>query len=349
MSEWRKIVISELKPLMPSPMTWMVTGAAGFIGSNITDLLLSLGQKVIAVDNLSTGSMRNIEDLKREHPDHFELLKFYRLDINDMESLKPLLEQCEHILHQAALGSVARSINSPLVTHHANVTGFLNLLEAARTCGKKRVVFASSSSVYGSDDRLPKIESQTGRPLSPYAASKRCDELYAAAFAQVYGTELVGLRYFNVFGPRQSPLGPYAAVIPIWSEAITNDRSIKIYGDGLTSRDFCFVGNIVVANIRAALTPALSEPFNILNIAAGATTSLNSLAELLHSQISKAFALEHPLVIERENFRTGDIRHSLADITTARAVIGYTPLFDVKQGIRHYTDWLKQWGNKYWS
>jgi UDP-N-acetylglucosamine 4-epimerase len=319
--------------------TWLVTGAAGFIGSHLVEKLLNLGHRVIGVDNFSTGSQKNIDAVKAAlTSEKSAKLAFFELDIRDRSSLTELVRQHSprYILHQAALGSVPRSIADPISSHESNVDGFINLLEAARVGGVKRVVYASSSSVYGDISDKSKVEGRIGNCLSPYAATKRIDEIYAQVYGRAFGLETVGLRYFNVFGPRQDPNGPYAAVIPRWLAAMSRGEAVTIYGDGTTSRDFCYIANVLDANIRAATASPDSKAINsVVNIACGATTSLLELERMLRASVGSALkkapdSLPSP---QFEPFRQGDIAHSLADISFARETLGYIPAYSVEQGL----------------
>ena len=319
--------------------TWLVTGAAGFIGSHLCERLLSLGQRVIGIDNFSTGSPNNITAVKASVSEEIAArYTFFEQDIRDQDGLAQLVNQHKPqvILHQAALGSVPRSIADPVSSHQSNVDGFINMLEAARAAGVKRFVYASSSSVYGDIGEGPKIESKIGNCLSPYAATKRVDEIYAQVFGRVYDLETVGLRYFNVFGPRQDPNGPYAAVIPRWLAAMARKEKIVVYGDGSTSRDFCYVANVVQANILAATVPSTNSVINgVVNIACGATTTLLQLQQMLRDHVAqvRGYAPSEIPQPEFAPFRKGDIPHSLADITLAKEALGYFPSHSVEDGI----------------
>jgi len=319
--------------------TWLVTGAAGFIGSHLVDRLLSLGQRVIGVDNFSTGSAKNLQSVRDSvSSDKAALLTFFELDIRDREGVRALIQQHapDVVLHQAALGSVPRSIADPISSHQSNVDGFMNVLDGARQTNVRRFVYASSSSVYGDIGDGAKIEAKIGSCLSPYAATKRIDEVYAQVFGRVYGIETIGLRYFNVFGARQDPNGPYAAVIPRWLAAMSKREQIVVYGDGSTSRDFCYVANVVQANILAALAPPTSAVINgVVNIACGETTSLTRLQELLRVHISRCrgWRPEDIPAPRYESFRKGDIPHSLADISLAKRELGYFPSHTVEEGL----------------
>lgn len=319
---------------------WFVTGAAGFIGSHLCERLLELKQKVVALDNFSTGKRENIEYLHNwAGAERAGLFSFFEQDIRDRDGVSKLLHRAapDVVLHQAALGSVPRSIAEPIDSHQTNVNGFMNVLDAARLAGVKRFVYASSSSVYGDVQDESNTEERIGQCLSPYAATKRTNEIYAQVFGRVYELETVGLRYFNVFGPRQDPNGPYAAVIPRWLEAIDSGRQAVLYGDGSTSRDFCFVANVVQANLLAATVPASSPVINrVVNIACGATTSLKKLFSVLRDEMARMKGVPTTSIADpkEEPFRQGDILHSLADISFARQGLGYEPSDTVEEGVR---------------
>lgn len=323
--------------------TWFVTGSAGFIGSHLVERLISLGQRVIGVDNFSTGSRRNIELVRQAvSADKAALYTFFEQDIRDRQGLNELMGKHvpDVILHQAALGSVPRSLAEPLVSHESNVDGFLNVLDAARGAGVKRFVYASSSSVYGDASDTTKVEDRIGRLLSPYAATKRINEIYAQVYAESYGMEIIGLRYFNVFGPRQDPEGPYAAVVPRWLAAMASRKQVVVYGDGSTSRDFCYVANVVQANLLAASVASDSPVIgSVVNIACGATTTLLELEQMLRAAVARVrgFAAEDIPAAAHEPFRAGDIAHSLADIRRARELLGYVPTHTVEDGIAELT------------
>lgn len=335
-----------MREKLSSQRSWLVTGAAGFIGSHLVETLVREGQRVIGLDNFSTGKRENIEYLKEiAPPEKKGLFTFFEQDVRDREGLTELVKTHapDVILHQAALGSVPRSIADPIASHQSNVDGFVHMLDAARLAGVKRFVYASSSSVYGDITDSSKVESRIGDCLSPYAVTKRCNELYAQIFGRTYEMETVGLRYFNVFGPRQDPQGPYAAVIPRWLEAIRTGTQAVMYGDGSTSRDFCFVRNVVQANILAGSVSKESAAINgVVNIACGATTSLKKLFHLLREEGARVRGIdvsEIPLPQE-EPFRKGDILHSLADITLARNSLGYEPSHTVEEGVRELVGWF---------
>ena len=322
---------------------WLVTGVAGFIGSNILERLLRLGQTVVGLDNFATGSRENLADVRRAVGEsawaRFDLVEG---DIRDVDACRHACTRADVVLHQAALGSVPRSIVDPLTTNAVNVDGFVNVLAAARDAGVSRVVYASSSSVYGDSAELPKVESRIGRVLSPYAASKYANEIYAAAFGNSYGMTVVGLRYFNVFGPRQDPEGPYAAVIPRWTQAMLDGETCTINGDGLTSRDFCYVDNAVQANLLAAVRAAGGST-EVYNVAFGARTTLNELYEALRARVADAAGASGADIRRREPVhgpvRAGDIAHSHADISRARNDLGYAPTHDLGAGLDVAVPW----------
>lgn len=321
--------------LRRQPKTWLVTGAAGFIGSNLVQRLLELGQSVVGLDNFATGHRRNVAELRPLTPTLSQGergFRFFEGDVRDLETCRKVCTGVDFVLHQAALGSVPRSIKDPLSTHQVNVDGTVNMLLAARDAKVRRFVFASSSSVYGDHPALPKVEDQLGRPLSPYAVSKLVDEVYARVFNDSYGLSTIGLRYFNVFGRRQDPEGPYAAVIPRWIASLLHGERCTLFGDGETSRDFCFVDNVVQANLLAATAPAEASN-QVFNIACGARTTLKELHQLI------ATRLEVTLQPDFQPFRPGDIRHSLADISKAQRLLGYQARFSVAQGLDATMDW----------
>lgn len=319
---------------------WLVTGAAGFIGSHLVETLLALGQEVTGLDNFATGSRDNLEEVQRAVGDEaWRRYRFVEGDIVDLATCRAVCAGTEAVLHQAALGSVPRSIENPIATHAANATGFVNVLSAAREAGVQRIVYASSSSVYGDDPGLPKVEDAVGRPLSPYAATKRIDELYAEAFARCYGMELIGLRYFNVFGARQEPEGPYAAVIPRWARSMLGGTPVTVFGDGESSRDFCFVANAVQANLRAALVERGDAIGQVYNLAVGERTTLNALYTTLRELLAQILGEVPDAARVREDFRPGDVRHSLADIGKARRLLGYEPTHDLRAGLRATLPW----------
>jgi UDP-N-acetylglucosamine 4-epimerase len=314
--------------------TWLVTGSAGFIGSQLLERLLRLGQQVVSLDNFATGHRANLEEVERlVRPQAWRQHRFIEASIVDPAACREACRGVDIVLHQAALGSVPRSIADPVPTHQTNVTGFVNVLVAARDAKVQRFVYASSSSIYGDDATLPKVEGVTGEPLSPYAASKQANELYADVFARCYGIQTVGLRYFNVFGARQDPEGAYAAVIPRWIRAILSGEPVEVNGDGETSRDFCYIANVVQANLLAGLTEEPRALNEVYNIAVGENTSLNRLLEILRMLLQKDF---QPVY---RPFRAGDVRHSLADISLARERLGYAPTHSLTSGLREALSW----------
>jgi UDP-N-acetylglucosamine 4-epimerase len=329
--------------LRAQPARWLVTGSAGFIGSHLALSLVTVDQHVVGIDNFATGFRRNVDQVRaavgRERGARY---RFVEADIVDVAACRRACEGVDFVLHQAALGSVPRSIEEPLRTHATNASGFLNMLVAARDAGVRRFVYAASSATYGDHVALPKVEEIVGAPLSPYAVTKRVNELYAQVFTRCYGTETVGLRYFNVFGPRQDPSGAYAAVVPRFVAAMLAGEPVTINGDGETSRDFCYVDNVVAANLLAATTPETSAIGQVFNVAAGARTTLNELHGILRELISErspARAFPPPV---HAAFRAGDVRHSEADIGKARRLLGYLPLFDVRRGLREALPWYEQ-------
>jgi UDP-N-acetylglucosamine 4-epimerase len=326
--------------LTASQATWLVTGAAGFIGSNLLESLLRLDQKVIALDNLSTGFLDNLNQVRElVGPARWKKCKWIQGDIRDPAACRRATRGVDYVLHQAALGSVPRSIEDPLATHESNVTGSVNLLWAARENGVKRFVFASSSSVYGDEASLPQIEYKIGDCLSPYAVSKRVNELYAGVFGKCYDLESIGLRYFNVFGPRQDPNGAYAAVIPKWISAMIENEEVFINGDGSTSRDFCYVANVVQANLLAATVQNAEAISQQYNIAVGMRTSLNALHEMIRERLARAHAHLRESKPNYRSFRPGDILHSQADIGKARRLLGYVPTYSIAQGLDEALGW----------
>jgi len=326
--------------LRKSPRRWLVTGSAGFIGSHILEQLLRLGQRVVSVDNFATGSRRNLELVRQAVGEAaWQRHRFIEGDIADPALCRAACADCDVVLHQAALGSVPRSIRDPLATNAANVTGTLNLLFASQAAGVSRFVYASSSSVYGDEPALPKREERTGAPLSPYAASKRTCELYAEAAHRCYGLATIGLRYFNVYGPRQDPNGPYAAVIPRWIDAMLKGEPVVIYGDGETSRDFCYVANVVQANLLAAASDHPQAACTVFNIAVGGRTTLNALFAALKELLAVRRPELKSVEAVHQDFRPGDVMHSQADIARASAVLGYAPTHDFKAGLNAALGW----------
>lgn len=319
---------------------WLVTGSAGFIGSHLLETLLRAGQRVTSMDNFATGHQRNLDEVQAAvGPEAWSRHRFIKGDIAELADCQNALQGVDYVLHQAALGSVPRSIADPLNTHRANATGFLTMLTAAREAGVKRMVYAASSSTYGDSPTLPKVEDVIGNPLSPYAVTKYLNELYAQVFQRCYGFEAVGLRYFNVFGPRQDPNGAYAAVIPKWVAAMLRGEVCTINGDGETSRDFCFVANAVQANLRAALKPCDKDVPQVYNVAVGDRTSLVHLHDLIAQMLVAEKAVASVAAPAFAPFRAGDVRHSLADISKARTQLGYEPTHDVRKGMGEAVRW----------
>lgn len=325
--------------LRGAPRRWLVTGAAGFIGSHLVEALLGLGQRVTGLDNFATGHRRNLDDVLARVPEGRGLFDFVEGDIRDLDTCRAVCRGADLVLHQAALGSVPRSIDDPLETNSTNVTGFLNVLVAARAEGVRRFVYAASSSTYGDEPTLPKREDRIGRPLSPYAVGKLANELYAGVFHRTYGMETVGLRYFNVFGPRQDPQGPYAAVIPLWFDNLMSGRPCRIHGDGSTTRDFCYVANVVQANLLAATVAGQDALGEVCNVAYGGRTTLNELFEAIRA----CAARENPDAASAEPhygpFRRGDVLHSQADIAKARRLLGYAPTHSLAEGLEASVGW----------
>lgn len=326
--------------LRSSPRTWLVTGVAGFIGSHLLESLLQLGQNVIGLDNFSTGKQDNLSQVRAAvGPKSWERFRFFAADLSDLGLCQEAMRGVDYVLHQAALGSVPRSIEDPLTTHASNVTGHLNILIAARDARVRRLVYASSSSIYGDEPTLPKKEERLGKPLSPYAATKLFDEVYAEVFHSAYGLESIGLRYFNVFGPRQDPDGAYAAVIPRWIAKMLRGETVEVYGNGETSRDFCYVANVVQVNLLAALCDRPEAVGQAYNVAVGERTTLNELFGLL-----KVGLIGHRPVVKDirpvyRDFRLGDVMHSLADIGKAKDLLGYAPRYSVAEGLDEAMAW----------
>jgi len=325
--------------LVNSPRRWLVTGVAGFIGSALLEKLLDLGQSVVGVDNFITGHQKNLDDVLSINPDERLQFKFIEGDLRDPDVAAKACKDVDIVLHQAALGSVPRSMKDPIASHQHNVDAYLNVLNAARENGVKRVVYASSSSVYGDHPGLPKHEDRIGKPLSPYAATKRVDELYAQVFGDCYGQQIVGLRYFNVFGRRQDPDGPYAAVIPRWVANLMQSKPCVIFGDGSNSRDFCYVDNIVQANLLAGTADA-EVTGTVYNCGCNGRTDLLQLFAMIRDDLAKDF----PNVVGAEPTfeppRPGDIAHSQAAIDKISAALGYAPTHAVAEGMAETVAWF---------
>lgn len=328
--------------LRSKPKTWLVTGCAGFIGSNLLEQLLRLDQKVIGLDNFSTGKQRNLDEVRGVvGGDRWGRFKFIEGDIREPEICHEACAGVDYVLHQAALGSVPRSIADPVASTTSNVNGTLNVLVAARDAGVKRFVYASSSSVYGDHPALPKVEENIGAPLSPYAVTKYVNELYASQFGKHYGLECIGLRYFNVFGPRQDPDGPYAAVIPKWIAAMIKNEPVMINGTGETSRDFCYIKNVVQMNLSAALCENPAAVGQVYNVALNARTTLNDLFELLRSRLVGTCSHLTDFKPLYRDFRPGDVMHSQADIGKAQELVGYEPTHTLEQGLDEALGWYE--------
>ena len=329
--------------LLKNQKTWLITGVAGFIGSNLAEALLKLNQKVIGLDNFSTGHKHNLDQIKESIRDEqWENFNFQEGDITNFETCQNITKDVDIVLHQAALGSVPRSIDNPILTNHNNVTGFLNMLTASKDNGVQRFVYASSSSVYGDSQELPKVEEHTGNLLSPYAVTKYVNELYMGVFQKCYGMESIGLRYFNVFGKRQDPNGAYAAVMPKWISQILNGEDVFINGDGETSRDFTYIDNVVQANILAATTTNKKAFGEAFNTAIGGRETLNNLYQAIVKEIKENLPeLEIKAPIYRD-FRAGDIRHSNANIDKMKELLGYEPTHTLESGLKESIEWYIQ-------
>jgi len=330
---------SLLEHIRAQPRTWLVTGCAGFIGSHLTERLLSLGQTVVGLDNFSSGHRANLDYVREAVPEHWGRFRLIEGDIRSLDTCRDACRSVELVLHQAALGSVPRSIERPAPTHESNVNGFLNMLIAARDAGVGRFVYASSSAVYGDDETMPKVEHRIGRALSPYGLSKQVNEQYASVFAACYGFESVGLRYFNVFGPRQDPDHAYASVIPAWAGALLRGQTAYINGDGGISRDFCHVENVVQANFLAATT-ANSEALNqAFNVAHGEQTTLSELFELMRTLLARRLPHLRTVRAVHRAPRRGDLPRSLASIDKAARLLGYQPVFRLHDGLEQTLAW----------
>jgi UDP-N-acetylglucosamine 4-epimerase len=332
---------SELcRRLTQAPRAWLITGVAGFIGSNLLETLLLLDQRVVGLDNFATGHRRNLDQIQRGvTAAQWARFRFFEGDIRTLDDCREACAGVNYVLHQAALGSVPRSIDDPIATNSTNIDGFLNMLVAARDSEVKRFIYAASSSTYGDHPGLPKVENVIGRPLSPYAITKFANELYADVFSRAYAFDSVGLRYFNIFGSRQDPGGAYAAVIPKWIGAMIRNEPVHINGDGETSRDFCYVANAVQANLLAATVDNPEAVNQIYNVAVGERTSLNQLFELLRTKLAPSFAHLENFKPHYRDFRAGDVRHSLADIAKAKRLLGYEPSHRIGEGLTEAMGW----------
>jgi UDP-N-acetylglucosamine/UDP-N-acetylgalactosamine 4-epimerase len=333
-----------LNYLNKNQRTWLVTGVAGFIGSNLLEQLLKLNQKVIGIDNYATGFQHNIEQaiataetFKKQTLSHN--FTFINGDIESLDDCQFASKDVDFILHHAALGSVTRSIEKPIDTNSTNISGFLNILVAAKDQNVKRVIYAASSSTYGDHPDLPKVEANIGNPLSPYAVTKLVNELYAGVFSRTYDLDTIGLRYFNIFGKRQNPNGAYAAVIPSWISAVLNKNDVYINGDGQTSRDFCYIENVIQMNILSAISSNPEATNQVYNVAVGDTTTLNELYQMIEKRIlNKVIGLSSATPKYRD-FRKGDVKHSLADISKAKKFLGYEPKYNLSKGLNDSIDW----------
>jgi len=322
-----------------NPKTWLVTGVAGFIGSNLLETLLLLDQRVVGLDNFATGHQHNLDEVKTlVSPEQWSRFCFIEGDIRNIEDCRQACSGIDYVLHQAALGSVPRSLEDPITSNSANIDGFLNMLVAARDAKVKSFTYAASSSTYGDHPGLPKLEDRIGKPLSPYAVTKYVNELYADVFARCYGLQTIGLRYFNVFGKRQDPNGAYAAVIPKWTAAMINDELVYINGDGETSRDFCFVDNAVQANLLSATTEIPDARNQVYNVAVGDRTSLNQLFDLIREYLFEN-SIRYTREPNKRDFRQGDVRHSQASVDKIIDFLGYRPTHDIKAGLCSAMPW----------
>ena len=327
--------------LRNNPKVWTVTGVAGFIGSNIAEKLLSTNQIVIGLDNFSTGNKKNLDQLKASvSEENYKNFTFVEGDIRNTNDCLKVTAEADYVLHQAALGSIPRSINDPHTSNEVNVSGFLNMIDASRKNTVKNFVYASSSSVYGDLKTLPKYEDKIGKPLSPYANTKLINELYANVYQNTYGFASTGLRYFNVYGKRQDPSGAYAAVIPLWISSMLNNKAVFINGDGETSRDFCFIDDVVQMNILSAVQKN-NEQSRIFNVSVGGRTTLNELYAILKKLVSKIGVEVSEKPIYRD-FREGDVRHSQASVDKAIKEIGYKPTYSIEDGLAKSIDWYKE-------
>lgn len=333
--------------LAQRPATWLVTGCAGFVGSNLLETLLRLNQRVLGLDNFATGYQRNLDEVRSlVTPQQWANCMFVRGDIQSLDDCRRAMKwvsagrekPVEYVLHQAALGSVPRSIEDPIRTNAYNIDGFLNMLVAARDAGVKRFVYAASSSTYGDHPGLPKVEERIGEPLSPYAVTKLVNELYADVFGRIYGLQSIGLRYFNIVGKRQDPDGPYAAVIPRWISALLRGEPVFINGDGETSRDFCYIDNAVQANLLAAMTTDFEAVNQVYNVAVGDRTTLNQLFEMIVANLVD-YGCSTATKPRYRDFRAGDVRHSMADIGKARERLGYVPSHRIGEGLKEAIGW----------
>ncbi|MCG8070373.1 MAG: NAD-dependent epimerase/dehydratase family protein [Candidatus Thiodiazotropha taylori] len=326
--------------LKSQPSTWLITGVAGFIGSNLLETLLKLNQKVVGLDNFATGHAYNFDKVEAAvSAEQWSGFRFIEGDIRDLQTCHDACNGVDYVLHQAALGSVPRSLTDPITTNECNISGFLNMLVAGRDAEVKRFVYAASSSTYGDHPGLPKVEDKTGNPLSPYAVTKLVNEHYAQVFARCYDFNTIGLRYFNIFGQRQDPNGAYAAVIPKWVASMIDREDVFINGDGETSRDFCYIDNAVQANLLAATTTNPEATNQVYNVAVGDRTSLNQLFTKIRDILADRFDYLSDLAPVYRDFRAGDVRHSLANIDKASSLLGYQPSHNIDQGLTEAMSW----------
>lgn len=331
--------------LQSEPETWLITGVAGFIGSNLLETLLKLNQRVVGLDNFATGHQRNLDEVQTlVSTTQWANFRFINGDICNLTDCQKAVTGVDYVLHQAALGSVPRSVADPITTNATNISGFLNMLVAARDAKVKRFVYAASSSTYGDHPALPKVEDIIGKPLSPYAVTKYVNELYSDVFGKTYGVQSIGLRYFNVFGPRQDPNGAYAAVIPKWIANMIKGNPIYINGDGETSRDFCYIANVIQANLLAATSETVEALNQIYNIALGERTTLNGLFALISKNLT-SHGVDTDSAPRYSEFRTGDVRHSLADISKAKILLKYKPTHRIDEGIESAMKWYLNYIN----
>ena len=332
---------SDLLVRLPAtPKIWLITGVAGFIGCNLLETLLKLDQKVVGLDNFATGHRHNLQQIQEAvTPTQWERFQFIEGDIRKLEDCNAACAGVDYVLHQAALGSVPRSLEDPITTNGANIDGFLNMLVAARDAKVARFVYAASSSTYGDHPGLPKVEDVIGKPLSPYAVTKLVNEQYADVFARAYGFKTIGLRYFNIFGAHQDPDGAYAAVVPKWTSAMIHNEPVFINGDGETSRDFCYIANTVQANLLAATAEHPDAANQVYNVAVGDRTTLNDLFEAIRATLEPRFPHLKGFKPSYRDFRAGDVRHSLADISKARRLLGYAPSHRIREGLVKTIDW----------
>lgn len=329
-----------LRKINAKPEKWLITGVAGFIGSNLLETLLKNKQKVVGLDSFVTGHKHNLEQVKEiVGEDQWNNFSFIEGDIRNLETCNKACDSVSYVLHQAALGSVPRSIEDPITTNENNIDGFLNMLVASRDAKVKIFVYAASSSTYGDHPDLPKVEDKIGNPLSPYAVTKVVNELYAKVFAGTYGFKTIGLRYFNIFGRRQDPNGAYAAVIPKWVDAMISNDTVFINGDGETSRDFCYIDNAVQANLLSAVATNENAANQVYNVAVGDRTTLNELFEQIRSGLVMKYPHLENFKPDYRDFRAGDVRHSLADISKAGNLLGYKPTHRIGDGMKEALDW----------